>query len=53
MRPIRWKKETGSQHPYDIYDVIELYNAKIININEARHLANVCMNTSILVELTQ
>ncbi len=53
MKPIRWKKETISQHPYDIYDVIELYKAEIININEARHLAGICMNTSILVELTQ
>lgn len=50
MKPIRWKKETGSQFPYDIYDVIELYKAEIINVNEARYLAAECMNTSMFFE---
>ena len=38
MKPIRWKKETVSQHPYDAYDIIDLYKAKIITKEEARVL---------------
>jgi hypothetical protein len=50
MKPIRWKKETISQHPFDVYDVIELYKAEIIDLNEARYLAAECMNTSMFFD---
>jgi hypothetical protein len=45
MKPFKIRKVAREVYPYDVYDVIELYKAKIIDLNEARYLSAECMNS--------
>ena len=38
MKPFRVRRMRVQEHLYDVYDVIELYKAKVITKDEARYL---------------
>lgn len=50
MKPFKIRRVAREIYPYDVYDIIELYKAKIIDRNEARYLAAECMKTSMFFE---
>jgi hypothetical protein len=51
MKPLRIRRIAREKiYPFDVYDVIELYKAEIVDLNEARYLASECMNTSMFFE---
>jgi hypothetical protein len=50
MKPFKIRKVAREVYPYDVYDVIELYKAKIIDLNEARYLSAECMKSSMFFE---
>lgn len=50
MKPFRVQRVAREIYPFDVYDVIELYKAEIIDLNEARYLAAECMKTSMFFE---
>ena len=50
MKPFRVRRISREIYPFDVYDVIELYKAKIIDLNEARYLAAECMKTNMFFE---
>jgi hypothetical protein len=50
MKPFKVRRVAREIYPFDVYDVIELYKAEIIDLNEARYLASECMQTSMFFE---
>jgi hypothetical protein len=50
MKPFKIRRVARDIYPFDVYDVIELYKAEIIDLNEARYLAAECMNTSMFFD---